>query len=157
MYNPLYILYLFTLMFFFLPKQDLNAQSNPNLDTALVKIYGADDYGMKMFTFVLLTSGDSTYSDKDFVQKCFKGHLINIQALVKEGKLIVAGPFGKNDKQYRGLFIFNSSETTEVKSFLDRDPAIENHILKAEIIPWYGSAALSAYLEIADKIWKVKP
>ena len=54
MYNPLYILYLFTLMFFFLPKQDLNAQSNPNLDTALVKIYGADDYGMKMFTFVLL-------------------------------------------------------------------------------------------------------
>ena len=34
-----------------------------------------------------------------------KGHMDNINRLAAEGKLAVAGPFGKNDKALRGLFI----------------------------------------------------
>ncbi|HMG14584.1 MAG TPA: hypothetical protein VK590_03990, partial [Saprospiraceae bacterium] len=36
----------------------------------------------------------------------FTGHMNNIKRLAKENKLIVAGPFEKNLKNYRGLFIF---------------------------------------------------
>ena len=97
------------------------------------------------------------YSDGILCKSVSKVIFSTSSSLVKEGKLIVAGPFGKMIKQYRGLFIFNSSETTEVKIILDRDPTIRKPYFKSRNHPWYGSTALSAYLETADKIWKVKP
>jgi uncharacterized protein len=79
----------------------------------------------------------------------------NIDRLVKEHKLIVAGPFGENEKKYRGLFIFNNIKTMEeAKDLLQTDPAIKNELLEYEIFPWYGSAALPEYLPFSNKIWK---
>lgn len=130
---------------------------NPNLDTTLVKKYGGDDYGMKKFTLVILSTGDSTYSDQQFVSKCFRGHLENIHKMVDAGDLIVAGPLAKNEDSFRGIFIFNHTDTEKINAFLLEDPAIKHHILKPELYTWFGSAALPAYLDIADKIWVKKP
>lgn len=74
-----------------------------------------------------------------------------------EGKLIVAGPLGKNDHSYRGIFIFSVNDPEEVKQILQTDPAIKAGFLDTEIFTWYGSAALPTYLEASDKIWKKKP
>jgi uncharacterized protein YciI len=82
----------------------------------------------------------------------------NITRLVDEGKLIVAGPMGKNDKTYRGIFILKNIGTLEeAKEVLQTDPAIKAGLLDMELYNWYGSAALSEYLPFSDKIWKAKP
>jgi len=77
---------------------------------------------------------------------------------VEEGKLVVAGPLGKNDQQYRGIFILNNISTMEeAQELLDTDPAINNGLLAYDIFTWYGSAALPEYLPFSDKIWKLNP
>lgn len=135
----------------------LAQNNNPNYDSTLAKNLGADDYGMKMYVFVVLKSGDNDTTDKKFINECFVGHLANINRLVDEKLLIVAGPFGKNNDDYRGLFILNVATFEEANELLATDPAIKARLLKAETYPWYGSAALPEYLDASDKVWKVKP
>ncbi|MCB9232342.1 MAG: hypothetical protein H6581_11805 [Bacteroidia bacterium] len=146
-----------SLLLLILPLTSFTQTENPNLDTALVRKLGADDYGMKSYMFVVLKSGENTTEPKESQQKLFMGHLANINRLAKEGKLVVAGPFGKNENDFRGLFILNVTTLEEAEALLETDPAIKADLLRAEIYPWYGSAALPQYLDDADKIWKVKP
>ncbi|WP_367330950.1 DUF6265 family protein [Sphingobacterium multivorum] len=130
-------------------------EGNPNYDQELAKKLGADDYGMKSYIFVLLKTGENKTTDKQFINECFKGHMENINRLVKNGQLIVAGPFGKNDDNLRGLFILNNMASTDAaKHILENDPAIKNGLLEASFYSWYGSAALAEYLSQVDKIWK---
>jgi hypothetical protein len=68
---------------------------------------------------------------------------------------LLRGPLGKNDNQYRGIFILDKlNSIDEVKAILMTDPAIKNELLDYEVYPWYGSAALPQYLPFSDKIWK---
>ena len=131
--------------------------SNPNYDSDLAKKLGADDYGMKNYILVILKTGTSQTIDKTIINNSFKGHLDNITKLVKEGKMIVAGPLGKNANSYRGIFILNLPTLEEAEKLLHTDPAIKEGLLAFELYNWYGSAALPEYLEFSDKIWKVKP
>ena len=133
------------------------AAQNPNYDSTLAKSLGADDYGMKGFVLVILKTGSNTTTDKEFINKCFTGHMENINRLVNLGKLIVAGPLVKNDKTYRGIFILNTTDLQEAEEMLQTDPAIKERLLDVELYKWYGSAALPVYLEASDKIWKMKP
>jgi uncharacterized protein YciI len=130
---------------------------NPNYDSTLAKKLMADDYGMKSYTLVLLKTGTNKTDDKKFIDSCFRGHLSNIGRLVEDGKLIVAGPLGKNDNSYRGIFILNVSTIEEANELLETDPAIKEKLLDADVYKWYGSAALPEYLDASDKIWKSKP
>jgi uncharacterized protein YciI len=134
-----------------------SAAQNPNYDSTLAKNLGADDYGMKGYTLVILKTGSNKTTDREFINKCFSGHMSNINRLVDLGKLIVAGPLGKNDKTYRGIFILNTTDLKEAEEMLQTDPAIKEKLLEAEFYNWYGSAALPVYLDASDKIWKAKP
>lgn len=132
--------------------------ANPNYDATLATKLGGDDYGMKNFIFVILKTGPNTTTDSELISKSFRGHMENINRLVAAGKLVVAGPFGKNDKNYRGLFILTGiASPDEAKKILQTDPAIAVGLLEAEVFNWYGSAALPEYLPFSDKIWKTKP
>ncbi|MCA0427863.1 MAG: YciI family protein [Bacteroidetes bacterium] len=132
--------------------------ANPNYDENLAKKLGADAFGMKKYKLVILKTGATTSTDKSLIEKSFNGHMENINRLVKEEKLIVAGPLSKNEKTYRGIFIFQGVETNEeLQKILQTDPAIAAGFLDFEIYTWYGSAALPEYLPISDKIWKSKP
>lgn len=133
-------------------------ETNPNYDKALAEKLGGDDYGMKRYFLVILKTGTNTTTDRTFISESFKGHLDNINKLVKEGKLIIAGPLAKNENNYRGIFILNNLATAEeAKALLLTDPAIKNELLAYDIFTWYGSAALPEYLPVSDKIWKLKP
>ena len=127
---------------------------NPNYDSTLAKTFGADDYGMKMYVLVILKSGSNTVENKAVRDSLFAGHMQNIGRLVDMGKLIVAGPLGKNDKTYRGIFILNVTTFEEANQLMEADPAIKEKLLEPELYNWYGSAALSDYLKTSDKIWK---
>lgn len=130
---------------------------NPNYDPALASELGGDDYGMKAYILVMLKTGKNTTTDKALISSSFRGHLDNINRLVEEGKMTVAGPLMKNEKNYRGIFILNVNTAEEAKVLLDTDPAIRAGLLDFELYQWYGSAALPVYLEASDKIWRVKP
>lgn len=127
-------------------------QSDTAYNKSLADSLGADKYGMKMYVFVILKTGSNTTTDKAKLDELFRGHMTNITQLAKEGKLVVAGPFGKNDKSYRGLFILNVKTAAEAQELLLKDPAIKEKVFDVEIIQWYGSAALPMYLPFHNKI-----
>jgi uncharacterized protein YciI len=130
--------------------------NNPLYDSVLAKKLNADEYGMKAYVLVILKTGSNTTTEKSFVDSCFKGHMANIKRMVDEGNLCVAGPMGKNEKSYRGIFIMNVKTFDEAKALMKNDPAIESKILEAEMYNWYGSAALPEYLDASDKVWKIR-
>jgi len=145
---------LFLLFVFTIPNSSWGQTQNPQLDSALAKKLGGDEYGMKNYVLVILKTGPNTTKDKTFIDSCFLGHLNNIKRLAALNQLVVSGPFGKNDKSFRGLFILNVKTTEEANLLLATDPAIKAELLKPELYPWYGSAALPEYLPAHDKIWK---
>ena len=129
----------------------------PVFDQELADSFGADEYGMKSYSFVILKKGSVAVEDAEKKQQLMRGHLDNISRLAGEGKLVVAGPFGKNDLDYRGLFILTEPSTEEARKLLESDPAIAAGVFDVEVIPWYGAAALGAYLEVQKKITKTNP
>jgi uncharacterized protein YciI len=134
-----------------------SAQSaKPVYDAALAKSLGADEYGMKMYVLAILKSGTNKTDNKATLDSLFKGHMANITRLAANGKLIVAGPLEKNDKAYRGIFIFNVRTIAEAKELLITDPTIKEKVLDAELYEWYGSAALPVYMDTHKKIQKAQ-
>jgi hypothetical protein len=131
--------------------------SNPNYDQVLAQKLGGDDYGMKSYVLVILKTGTNQTTDKTFINESFRGHMNNINLLVNEGKMIVAGPLGKNENTYRGIFILQVASFEEAEILLQKDSAIKEGLLDYDLYKWYGSAALPEYLEFSDKIWKAKP
>ena len=148
----------FAILLFFISGITVYAQeTNPNYDAELAKKLGADEYGMKNYVLVILKTGENKTTDKQELNKLFRGHMENIQRLVKEGKLIVAGPFGENKLTWRGLFIFDVQTVEEARKLVQTDPAIKAKLFDVDLVPWYGSAALPEYLPASDKIWKANP
>ena len=90
----------------------------PKYDDKLAKKLGADERGMKMYVLCILKTGpkDAEFKGKER-DDIFAGHFANIGKLANEGKLAVAGPFEKNDKTYRGLYIFNVATIEEAEKF----------------------------------------
>lgn len=70
-------------------KKPEKTKYNQELATSL----GADKYGMKPYTIVMLTTGTTHIEDKAQMSELMKGHMNNIGKLANEGKIVVAGPF----------------------------------------------------------------
>jgi uncharacterized protein len=130
-----------TLIILFFVSTTVHAQTN-NYDSVLAKKLNADDYGMKSYVLVLLKKGSATITDKKMLDSIFHGHMANIQRLASENKLVLAGPMGDNDKNYEGVFVFNTASIDEAKQWLSTDPAIQSKDLDAELYSWYCTAAL---------------
>lgn len=146
-------------MSFAQPKSESDTlNTNPNYNQELADKLGGDQYGMKSYFLVMLKSGTNKSTDKEFINECFRGHMENINRLVQEGKLIIAGPLKKNENNYRGIFILNNlTSLEEATQLLQTDKAIKNGLLDFEIYTWFGSAAIPEYLPFSEKIWKIKP
>lgn len=129
-------------------------ENNKNYDEKLAKELNADEYGMKVYVLAILKTGTEKSFSKAKQDSVFKGHMLNIGKLVTDGKLVVAGPLGKNDKNYRGIFILDVPTIEEAKKLVDTDPAIQSKLLDVDLIIWYGSAALKETLKIHSKIEK---
>jgi len=124
-------------------------------DAELAKKVGADKYGMKSYVLAILKTGpnDASIKGKERVD-LFKGHMANMNRLAADGKLAVAGPFGKNDMEFRGLFILNVTTVDEAKKLTDTDPVVKAGMMIVEFVPWFGSAALMETNSIHEKIAK---
>lgn len=139
---------------FLLSLSGFNQEVKPTYDSTLAKSLGADDYGMKSYILAILKTGTYQTTDKAILDSLFRGHMDNINRLAETGQLIVAGPLGKNERQFRGIFILNTTSIEEAAKLLENDTAISSKLLDVEYFPWYGSAALPAYLPVHKKIEK---
>ena len=124
-------------------------------DEKLAKKLGADERGMRMFVLCILKTGpkDSEIKEKER-DDIFTGHFANIGRLADEGKLAVAGPFEKNDKAYRGLYIFNVATIEEAEKLVVLDPAVKAGVFVPDLTLWYGSAAMMTVNDTHKKIQK---
>jgi uncharacterized protein len=104
-------------------------------------------FAMKMYSLVMLRRGPAWSAEKTPESaKIFEGHMANIKAMARTGKLVIAGPFEADatDKNaYAGLFIFDVTDAAELKALLANDPAIAAGRLVPETLQWYGPAGLS--------------
>lgn len=131
---------------------------NPQYDAALAQRLGANDMGLRNYVLAILKTGPNDATIKgDERTKAFRGHFENMTRLSDEGKLAVAGPFGQNDKAFRGLFILAVSTVADAQKLAETDPAVKAGIFVVEYVPWFGSASLMATPEIHKKIAKTNP
>jgi uncharacterized protein len=91
---------------------------------------------IRKYWFVMLLKGPNRNHDSATAARIQTAHLNNINRLYNEGKIKVAGPFGKNDK-WLGLFIFDCPTKEEVEKLLQTDEAVSSGRLAYEIQPWY--------------------
>ena len=132
------------------------AAEKPTFDPELAKRLGADERGMKMYVLCILKTGPKDVEIKgEERKKIFAGHFANIGRLADEGKLAIAGPFGDNDKSYRGLYIFNVATIEEAEKLVTLDPAVKAGVFVPDLTPWYASAALMVVADTHKRI--VKP
>ena len=126
-------------------------------DAELAKKLGADERGMRNYVLCILKTGPKDAQIKgDDRKEIFAGHFANIKRLADEGKLVVAGPFGANEKSYRGLYIFNVATVEEAAKLVELDPAVKAGVFVPDLTPWYGSAAMMIVNETHKKIEKPK-
>lgn len=151
------IISVFALSFVVYAQQGKSSE-NPKYDAKLAKKLGGDERGMKTYVLVILKTGpkDAEFKGKER-DDIFAGHMANIGRLADAGKLAVAGPFMKNDKGYRGLYIFNTKTIEEAQQIVETDPAVKSGILIPDMTLWYGSASLMATPKIHKKIAKANP
>lgn len=127
----------------------------PKFDAKLAKKLGADERGMKMYVMCILKTGqkDAEIKGKER-DDIFAGHFANISNLADQGKLAVAGPFEKNDRTYRGLYIFNVATIADAEKLVVLDPAVKAGVFVPELTLWYASAALMTIPETHKKLQK---
>jgi uncharacterized protein YciI len=91
----------------------------------------------KTYTIVFLNKRvDAEQISKDKQEELMKGHMANINALAKEGKLLAAGPFDGGG----GLFVLNTTSTEEASSWVNTDPAVRANRWRVEILPYIPRA-----------------
>ncbi|GIX35518.1 MAG: hypothetical protein KatS3mg126_1297 [Lysobacteraceae bacterium] len=118
------------------------AQQPAPPDPELAARLGADRFGMRSYVLVILRSGPSPVPEGEARRAMFAGHFANMERLAREGRLVVAGPFGSNPDGWRGLFILATDDLDQARAWTETDPVIVHGEMVAEYRPWYGSAAL---------------
>lgn len=89
-------------------------------------------YGDGRYTFVFLnTNPDRPELPKEQVDSLQAGHMANINRLVKEQKMIAAGPFYTGG----GIFLFDTNRE-DTEAVLNSDPAISAGRFKLEVYPF---------------------
>ena len=96
----------------------------------------ADTPRMKQYWLVFLLKGANRSQDSLAAEMIQEGHMANIRRLAREGSLIMAGPMGY-DKDLRGIFILDASDSASAASLINTDPAVKSGRLRFEIHPWW--------------------
>jgi uncharacterized protein YciI len=102
---------------------------------------------MRTYTFVLLRRGPAwTAEQTPETRKIFEGHMANIRAMAKVGKLVLAGPFdapADDPTAYAGLFVLDVGSEAEARALLAGDPAVQSGRFLVELRTWLGPAGIT--------------
>ena len=92
----------------------------------------------KQFIYVLtlippLLNPDN-WTEKE--EKIVDRHFANLQKLLNEGKLILAGKTSGLDEKTFGIVIMEVETDDEALSIMENDPAVAEGIMQAELFPY---------------------
>jgi len=59
----------------------------------------------------------------------------NINKMANNGALMIAGPFGNNDQQYRDVFILKAKNIEEARKLCDNDPTVKTGVFAIDYVP----------------------
>ena len=121
----------------------LYGQGKPKASTPKPSTKQAMKDQIRQYWFVLLKTGPNTDADSTSKEILFGKHMANIVRLYNDGVLKVAGPFGKNDQEWRGLFVLDCATREEAEDYVQTDAAIAAGLLTAEITAWYTTPTAS--------------
>ena len=95
---------------------------------------------IKQYWMVVLKTGPQDKIITDSVERSviFKGHFANMERLFYDGVLKAAGPFGKNEFSWRGLFILDCATKEEAEAYVKTDPSVAAGVFIYDIVPWYS-------------------
>lgn len=97
-------------------------------------------YHMKQYWFVLYSTGaDTAKLDSTASATLLNAHLAHQDQQAKRGLIAIAGPYGKNDADWRGLLLYDCETQEEVEGYLRQDPMVKAGRLAYTIAPWYGA------------------
>ena len=107
---------------------------------------GEPEYTMTTYQVAFLNRGPSYTPQPTPETKAIQaGHMAHIGAMVKTGKLILAGPFtGTGD--LRGMFVFKAT-AEEAKQLAAQDPAVKSGWLTLEWHGWYSAEGIAIITE----------
>lgn len=85
---------------------------------------------------------------KEAQAEVFAGHFANMERLAKEGRLLVAGPFGKQrtDPALRGIFVLATADRSEAKALAETDPGFQAGVFAFEFHDLRTAAPLREFL-----------
>jgi uncharacterized protein YciI len=112
---------------------------------------------MRSYVIVILRTGPYAPASDDERSQLFAGHFANMARRAEEGTLVVAGPMGANDQQYRGIFIFAVDTIEEAQALVATDPTVAAGVFIPQYYHWYGSAALMQVPEIHESLTPTQP
>ena len=93
---------------------------------------------IEQYWFVMIKTGPKQDFDSTKKAALFAGHMANINKMYYDGFLKVAGPFGKNDFAWRGIFILDCKTKAEAEKLVQGDPAVVAGLFAVDIVPWFG-------------------
>jgi len=109
---------------------------------AVLSAQAEPEYKMTTYQVAFLKRGPAwTPQSTPETQKIQEGHMANIAAMAKTGKLILAGPFMDNG-DLRGLFVFKAT-AEEARQLAAQDPAVKAGRLILEWHPWYSAEGIT--------------
>lgn len=99
-------------------------------------------------TLVHLRTGPTPPADKATSDTLFAGHFRNMERLAKEGRLLLAGPYGKerHAKDLRGIFVFDTADQDEARRLGGTDPTTAAGVFVQEYHALVTDAPLRAFL-----------
>ncbi|MTI40025.1 YciI family protein [Fulvivirga lutimaris] len=88
---------------------------------------------VKYYFIELITNPDKPDLPKMQVDSIQREHMKNINQMVVDNQLMLAGPFENGG----GIFIVNVKTIEEAEALVSRDPAVKSGRLLTEVRPWY--------------------
>lgn len=86
------------------------------------------------YTIVFLNkNSEAPTITKEEGQKIMEGHMANINAMAKAGRLVAAGPFEGGG----GLFIMNTISVDSINKWLAPDPGVQAKRWRIEMLPYF--------------------
>ena len=107
------------------------------------------------FVFTYLIVDDPSALPKDALARVIKAHRSNIDKLVDQEKILIAGPLFEPliAEGYNGIFLFNVDNAQEATAFFMTDPAVQARVFKPEMFFFDSAQAVTEIprLEREDK------
>lgn len=88
-------------------------------------------YVLKLIPYLL---DENNWTERE--EKIVNKHFVELQELLKEGKLVLAGRTLNMDEKTFGIVILEVDSEEEARTIMKNDPAVAEEIMTAELFPY---------------------